>query len=238
MIVGRIAQELAASGFDQRKGATLWRRTSCKFEILKFDVVSKARCNQWGEPLGSFLLETSCLFPFLPQIEAGDEDKALRPEKGFGQLRLSLRRGLRQPDVKANNIWWAGEDAATAEAVSKDVSGIIRGTALPFFNRFDAPEELLRTFIEDEMSMEHGGVWSFGRKGSPVRLLYTGFAALECGKWDLAASSLNACRAKTVEIGKNDIGENIRAKYQPWIDLGLACAAEKRGWSVDTPAAK
>jgi hypothetical protein len=61
----------------------------------------------------------------------------------------------------------------------------------------------------------HDGVWDFGNKGSPRRLLYTGFAALECGHWDLAISSLNACREKVMAI-KGETGDTIRA-----IDLPL-----------------
>ena len=226
-----IAQELKPAGFDHQKGTTLWRRTNCKFDILTVDVIPPGRCRQWGTPLGSFLLEASCLIPFLPNTEAA-AGHGLNPEKGFGQLRLALKRGMTQREVKADNIWWAGEDAKTVEAVRNDVSAIIRDTVLPAFSRLDDPAELLRVLQEDELSMKHGGIWGLGRKDSPVRLLYTGFAALECGKWDLADATFRACAEKLRTTGKGETGDKVQSKLLPYVETGIARAAQKQGWSL------
>jgi hypothetical protein len=231
-IVDLIEEELKLAGFLHRKRTTLWRRTNCKFDILQFDLIPRARRLKWREPAGSFRLDVSCLFPFLPKEGyTPDDSRQLRPEQGFGQVRLHVNRGISQRVVKAKNIWWAGEEASVFEAASKDVIGIIRDKVTPFFNRFEDREELLRTVLEDEMSMDDRGVWGFGNKGSPTRLLCTGFAALECGHWDLAISSLHACREKVMAI-KGEAGDTIRAIDLPYVDLGLARAAEKRGWSL------
>jgi hypothetical protein len=153
-----------------------------------------------------------------------DDDRPLRPEKGYGQVRLCINRGIPQRAVKAKNIWWAGEDQCVFEAVKRD-------KAFPFFGRFEDLEELLRTFLDDEMSMQDGGIWDFGNKGSPNRLLYTGFAALECGQWDLAISSLKACR-ETVMALEWPTGDIIRAFHLPYVDVGLASAGQRRRWSL------
>jgi hypothetical protein len=190
-----------------------------------FDVVPRARSEKWRVPLGSFGLEPSCLFPFLPRAGHAPTD-GLQPEKGFGQLRLSIRSAISQRAVKAPKIWWAGDEGAL-----QDVFDTISEKVLPFFHRFEDPEQLLRTFLEDEDAIGCEGVWDFGKKGSPKRLLYTGFAAIECGKWDLAVSSFKSCKERI--MGFPDlVGRSIRAEYLPYIEEGIACAGSKITWSI------
>jgi hypothetical protein len=232
-MVDMAEEQLKPAGFVHRKHTTLWRRTNRKFDILQFDVIPRARRLKWGVPAGSFRLEVSCLFPFLPREGyAPDDDRPLRPEEGYGQVRLWIRRGMSQRAVKAKNIWWVGEDRRVFEAVTQDVFSAIHDKALPFFSRFEDAEELLRTFLDDEMSMEDGGIWEFGNKGSPRRLLYTGFAALECGQWDLAISSLQACQEKVMALKWPAADNPIRAIYFPYVDVGPALAEQRRRWSL------
>src|SRR5258706_13733445 len=110
-IVKLCQEELAPSGFTHRKGTTFWRRTNLKFDVLKFDVIPRARSEKWRVPLGSFGLEPGCLFPFLPRVGHAPTD-GLQPEKGFGQLRLSIRSATLQRTVKAPKIWWSGDEGA------------------------------------------------------------------------------------------------------------------------------
>jgi len=228
-IVQLCYREMEASGFDNRKGTTLWRRTNIKYDVLKFDVIPGARCRKWRVPAGSFSLDPSCLFPFLPRIGSLPSADVYRPEKGYGQIRLSVHRGMRQPSVKSPNIWWAGDDAKTVELVLKDVLGTLHEKVLPFFGRFENIEELLRTFVQDEDAIGHQGVWDFGKMGSPNRLLYIAFAALECGEWDVAISNLLACRERTLAI---PAGVQVQAWILPYVDQGLACAEHRRPWSA------
>src|SRR4029077_7624959 len=108
--------ELAPSGFTHRKGTTFWRRTNLKFDVLKFDVIPCARSETWRVPLGSFGLEPGCLFPFLPRAGHAPTD-GLQPEKGFGQLRLSIRSAISQRAAKAPKIWWAGDEGALQDVL-------------------------------------------------------------------------------------------------------------------------
>jgi hypothetical protein len=150
----------------------------------------------------------------------------LQPEKGFGQLRLSIRSATPQRTVKAPKIWWAGD----ADAL-EDVLDVINQKVLPFFHRFEDPEELLRTFLEDEDAVGEEGVLDFGKKGSPKRLLYAGFAAIECRKWDLAISDLTACKEKIIAL-PDLIGRSLREEYLPYVEAGLACARSENSWSI------
>jgi hypothetical protein len=227
-IVDLCEQELKPLGFINRARATLWRRTNSKFDVLKINVIPKTRCEKWCVPIGSFSLDPGCLFPFLPRLGHVQTDKAVHPEIGFGQVRLAINRGISQPAVKkAPNVWWAGDSAAIFNLVVKDVLGKITEEALLFFSRFEDPEELLRTFLEDDDAIGREGVWEFGQKESPARLLYTGFAAIECGEWDLAISSFLACKEKTLAIGGL-----VQAELLPYLDQGLSCAEHKRAWSI------
>lgn len=225
--------ELEASGFVHRKGTTLWRRTNLKFDVLKFDIIPRGRCQKWRVPFGSFGLNPSCLFPFLPRLGHLPTD-GLQPDQGFGQVRLSLRRAVSQRTVKASNIWWAGDSPDISDIVLKDVLHVTRQEAFPFFCRFEDPEEVLRTFLNDEDAIGREGAWEFGKKGSPRRLLYTGFTAIECGKWDVATSNLRACHEKTMAISP-PVGESVRAEILPYVDQGIACAEQMRPWSEPLP---
>jgi hypothetical protein len=224
-IVKICQKKLAPSGFTDRRGATLWRRTNLKFDVLKFDIISRMRSEKWRVPLGSFGLEPGCLFPFLPRAGHAVTD-GLQPEKGFGQLRLSIRSATSKREVRAPRTWWAGDEGALREVLNT-----IDEKVLPFFHRFEDPEELLRTLLEDEDSMGCDGVWEFGKMGAPTRLLYTGFAAIECGKWDLAVSSFESCEERILEFPEI-VSRSLRAEYLPYIKEGLTCARSKSTWSI------
>ncbi len=224
-IIKSCQEELASSGFIDRRGTTLWRRSNLKFDILKFDVIPPARSERWRVSLGSFGLEPGCLFPFLPRVGHAPTD-LLRPEKGLGQLRLSIRSAISQRAIKVPRIW-----SASDRGTRQDVFDTITEKALPFFRRFEDPEELLRTFLEDDDAVGHDGVWDFGKKGSPKRLLYTGFAAIECGKWDLAVSSLDSCKEKIMGL-PDLVSRSVRAEYLPFIEEGIVHARSKSRWSI------
>lgn len=229
-IIDLIEQELRVSGFISRKTTTIWRSTSLKYDILDFDVISKARCIKWGVPLGSFSLDPSCLFPFLPRGGFSFGDIA-GPEKGFGQIRFSMRRNLRQPSVNAPNLWWPGDSPDIFEAVLKDLGDQVESIVVPFFHRFDDAQEVLRTFLEDEDNIGRPGIWDFGKIGSPRRLLYIGFAAIKCERWGLAISSLLECKEKIMKL-PNPIGEQIQADILPYLNEGLSCADGHSQWSI------
>lgn len=226
-IVRLCEEQLEPAGFIDRAHTTLWRRTNNKFDVLKINIIPKARSEKWRVPIGSFSLDPSCLFPYLPRSGYRASDKKLHPEAGFGQVRLWLHRGIVQPAVKPPNIWWAGHNAIMFELVATDVHRKIEEEVLPFFSRFEDPQELLRTLLEEEDGIGRGGPWEFGKKGSPRRLLYTGFAALECSKWELAISSLRECKAKIITIGGS-----VEAELSSYIDQGIACAENRRMWCI------
>jgi hypothetical protein len=226
-------------GFSDRKGTTIWRRTNVKFDILKFDLIPPSFCEKWSLPYGSFVLDPSCLFPFLPRVGFYPIKGSVGPEKGFGQVRLSVNRGINQPEVKSPNAWWPGEDNNTLEYVVHDVRRAIEKHSLPFFSRFDSPEELLQILLEDDHPRSEGRnakdtshVWGIGLKGSPSRLLYTGFSAIECRRWDLAFSSLEACKEKTMAIQRRWSGSTLQEDLLPIINEGLSCIEHKRAWSM------
>src|SRR5712672_2431272 len=120
-IVNICEKALKDRAFLGRKGTTLWRPTNLKFDILKFDIIPRTRCEKWRVPFGSFGLQPSCLFPFLPRVSRAANGDTLRPEVGFGQIRLSINRGIPQSIVKAPNIWWAGDNIDVFDLVVKDV---------------------------------------------------------------------------------------------------------------------
>jgi len=234
-IISVLGRELQSNNFTDRKGATFWRRTNIKFDIVKVDVITGARSQKWHVPSGSFSLQPSCLFLFLPQLGRKSTENTIKPEMGFGHLRLSLNRNIPQAIIKATNVWWPSHEDIELGRVVTDVLHKLNHKVLPFFSRFEDTEELLRTFLEDDDAIGREGVWDFGKKGSPKRLLYMGFAAIECEKWKVAVSSLQACREETIKktiMAPEGLREQVRAEILPYVDQGLACAEERRRWST------
>jgi hypothetical protein len=230
-IVERCEHELIPQGFSHRRGTTLWRRTNVKYDVLKFEIIPPNRCQRWRVPLGSFGLEPSCLFPFLPRIGHSARD-GLSPDRGYGQLRLGIRKEIRQREVEAPNLWWAGDTEAVLTTVLSDVLNVIYGKIRPFFHRFNDPNELLRTLIEDDDPIGRDGPWEFGKFGSPQRLLLIGFTALECGEWELARSNLSACNQRILQIPEPSL-RSIQREYSPFIEAGVAHSVARRPWSLD-----
>jgi len=229
LVVKLCQRELTASGFNNRKRKTLWRRTNVKFDVIKFDVIPKSRCEKWGTLPGSFILALSCLFPFLPRAGYLPGQIDYQPEDGYGQVRLAVERGIRQPSVKPPNIWWPGATTSEFKAVVEDVLRVINESGTPFFSRFEDTKELLRTFLEDDDAIDRVGIWDIGRNGSPTRLLYTGFAAIECGEWSLAISSLQTCREKISSFSES-VREQVETEILPYVQEGLSCAEQKTPW--------
>jgi hypothetical protein len=120
-VVDMCEQELRPSGFINRARTTVWRRTNSKFDVLKINVIPKTRCEKWRVPVGSFSLDPSCLFLFLPRLGHELRNDSRHPEIGFGQFRLAINREILQPAVKATNIWWAGDNAKTFKLVVTEV---------------------------------------------------------------------------------------------------------------------
>src|SRR5262249_55266663 len=129
-----------------------------------------------------------------------DQTDITRPAEGLCQVRLTVYKKISQSQSPPPNIWWVGDHPGELERVLGDVIERINGRALPFFGRFEDADELLRAFLEEDGDFGPEEIWEFGRKGSPVRMFYTGFCALECHRWDLAFETLTQCREKAVTI--------------------------------------
>ena len=71
----------------------------------------------------------------------------------------------------------------------------------------------------------------FWKKGIAETLLYTAFAAIECGKWDLAIASLGACKEKIMGLSE-PIGESAQAEFLPYIEEGVVCIKHRCTWSI------
>jgi hypothetical protein len=99
---------------------------------------------------------------------------ALRPQDGFGQIRLSINKGVSQRAVDAPNVWRAGGKGSIFTLVATDVPSKIAEIALQFFSRFENSKELLRTLLQDDDVIGREGVWELGKREPLKRLLYTG----------------------------------------------------------------
>jgi hypothetical protein len=221
-------EHLRPFGFTRTTRSTLWRQTPVKFDLLNFDLIPRSRQQKWHVPPGSFLIEPSCLFPSLPRL-GGITNQILVPGKGFGQIRLSVwPRNLPVP-ARSPNVWWVdlATDAYTAAKAS--VLSALVSTIVPFFAQFEDLSELIRTLQEDEDAIGGEGVWDFGKKGSPRRLIYLGFAAIESEQWELASSSFRECEKRLASLA-DVVRALVEPNILPHLTLGMDLALRRQRW--------
>ncbi len=230
-VVKAVWRAMEQDGFVGKRGGTIWRRSNVKFDLLAFDVITAASSHSRRAAPGTFMLDASCLFPFLPRIGYQPRDVG-RLDKGCGQFRLSVLGPLTgAARVHRPLSWCVAEADATDDELAADCLATVRKRLLPMFSRFDDPSEVLRTLIEDEDATASVGVWEIGKRDSLQRLLYTGFAALECENWSVAQASLTACRQKLRDLPGILTGR-IAVDFLPLLDQADAHAARQSRWSL------
>jgi hypothetical protein len=202
--------ELEAHGFRDRKARTAWRRTNRKIDVFYLQFLSPSVCRKWRVPTGSFSLEPGCFFPFIPSLNGKsvgeDQSKTSHPWHGLCQIGLVVFKYIHQRECPPSNIWWVGAQTDYAETVIADVLNQVRSKVLPFYSRFEDAHELLRTLLEEDDALGTGkeGIRDIGNKDSPVRLFYTGFAALEREQWEQALAAFVRCREKALTFSWKD----------------------------------
>jgi len=179
---------LKGAGWTSFAGRTARRFSDRRIDVVNFQSFNSYLASAIGTTTYSFSIRLGCFFPAIPHSGIKVKQGLLNPAEHHCQLRYTIHKKFSQPECARTDVFYVdpkGKYLATVvEAVRQDIST----EALSWFRRFSDMQEVLRTLMEDDESME--GTWGFGAKPSPARNLYTGYVALALGKTPLAAEHL------------------------------------------------
>lgn len=181
-------------GFTKFTSRTAWRYSPGKIDVINFQSFNSYLANSVGCTTYSFCVRLGCSFDVIPRRHRTKRKEGqLRPEEYECHFRLALQKSIKQSKLKRRDIWYVDPTGTDLEGVVADAKKVILETGLSWFTRFDDPNEVLRTLLEDSEGNErtHG----FGANPSPMRHFMTGFTALAIGQTSLAKEHLGKALA-------------------------------------------
>lgn len=182
---------LREAGFTQFTTRSAWRYASTKIDVVNFQSFNSYLAESVGCTTFSFAIRPGCSFDAIPRNKTVERrDGCCRPKEWECHFRLALQKTIAQPDLRRGDIWYVDPLGQNLEMVMENASQTISDVALPWFDRFNDSNEVLRTLLED--SVTNAGTWGLGNKPSPVRHLMTGYVALALGKKQLAFEHIQA----------------------------------------------
>lgn len=151
-------------------------------------------------------MNLGCFYTRLPdRIGAKVKGGQPVPTEWQCHVRRALHKGLDQPELPRPDVWLIDERGLYLMQAVVDAKHAIIERGLPWFERFAAYRELLRTLLEEREAMDVA--WGFGNKPSPVRALLTAYTALALGERALAREQLEWL----VERGSTLVTSAVRA---------------------------
>lgn len=171
--------ELGPLGFEA-EGKNAWRSRGDSVEVISFWALGSYNAGVFRVTPHSFQLHLGIWLDYArPSIVLGGRADNIpdpdHPDEAACPLRRKLRsRQPAEPDSSrpkfagVEPIWALSDEPDEVDRAVCLALDALREDALPWFERFADPREVLRTLREDPQDME--GTWGFGNPGSPVRL--------------------------------------------------------------------
>lgn len=196
-----LQQSLNSSGFGRRVGPHAYRDHEATIDVLKVEFFDGSTHRVWGTSNHSFGLSCGVFFKFAPnpfggRIARGTEG-LLEPDGTVCAIRTYLQRKLHQPKSVPRNVWSVAADLSDLDSVAIDVQRAFEEQAVRWFTRFKTVTEITELLrYGDEQMDGDAPCFGFGRKGSPIRNLYLGFAAIASGDAQTGRGALIASMSK------------------------------------------
>jgi hypothetical protein len=198
-------------------------------------MLSPAVCRKWRVPAGSFSIFPKCFFPALPSLadawEVCDASSPVPdPVPAYrGQFRYQVFKNFVQRSCASRIVYYLAPDEDVVERIVEDILTITEERVCSFWSRYEDPAEVLRSLQseEDQLGRDSEGLVDIGAKGSHIRLIYTGFAALWMEDYELALTILSECRRHPKLQPSQRPGVFDTRPVLACIDRGIARAREE-----------
>jgi len=183
---------LSKNNFVEFTSRSAWRYRNNQIDVINFQSFNSFLSQNLGCTTFSFSVNLGVYFKDIPAEQHSNNKKKkdyLRPEEYECHFRNSLLKNLNQPELSRKDIWYIDEEGKYLEQSLIDVLQQMSNYALPWFDRFENKDEVLRTLLEDDEIND--GTFGFGNNPSPIRSYQTGYIALSLGKYSIAKKALN-----------------------------------------------
>jgi hypothetical protein len=165
---------LREAGFTQFTARYAWRYATGKIDVVNFQSFNSYLADGLRCTTFSFSVNLGCSFDAIPKRATVERINGyLRPREWECHFRLRLQKTISQPELQRTDIWYVDPSEQNLEIVIEDAKRAIMEIGLPWFDRFRATQEVLRT-------------------PSPIRHLMIGYAALSLGQTEIAVEHIQA----------------------------------------------
>ena len=195
---------LKEAGFDKSSARTFWRYHPDRVDVVNFQSFNSYNAGVMDVTTFSFAVNLGCYLRYVPDQYPDARDSRLlagaspQPKEYQCHLRGRLQRSYIDPACADHQIWFLDERGANVQKALHDVRVVLRRDGLPWFEQFTSPASVYEILVNNEEVM--GGLWGFGRPGSPIRCYYIGYAALAAGRFAVAKENLvRAASTKSFE---------------------------------------
>lgn len=202
---------LKAAGFDEFLTRTAWRHSPRRIDVINFQSFNAYLAERVGCTPFSFSLNLGCFLTFVPSLSGRHirvKNGQLLPEEYECHLRRRLLKAIRQSELKRADTWFIGSNGEQLVECIGDALTQIQSRGMPWFQRFDADEEILRTIADDN----EGETFGIGAKDSPNRHALLGYAELSRNNAAAACEHLNLALKGLSKVGFSTTFEAVLRK--------------------------
>jgi len=199
---------LKEAGWTSFTSRTARRFFDSRVEVINFQSLNSYSASVFGCTTYSFSIRLGCFLRGIPYPVVKIKDGLLMPEEYSCHLRRTLLKKFSQPECERSEVFYVDSDGRYLATVTEAARDGIAKQAFEWFQRFSDMQEVLRTLLEDDETMD--GTWGFGRITSPARHLCRGYVALSLGDTKLAVKDLTCvasspCYAELRERIESDL---------------------------------
>ena len=157
----------------------------------------------------SFAVNLACFFSHIPHIypeSVETKNGKLLPREYQGHFRRHLQKSIVQPELKRPAIWFIQENGGYLREVIDDAKSAIVSKGLPWFDRFNDLEEVMRVLLVDGEKDASG----IGTKVSPIRNYLIGYSALALNNTSAATEHLQlALESGCFKLVENELRASL-----------------------------
>ena len=188
-INSKIRPILKENGFDKYTGRTYWRYHSDRIDILNFQSFNSYHSEVMGCTTFSYSVNLSASLDFIPgRIHVKEKNGIKRPNEAEGNFRRQLKKGIIQPELKTEDVWYIDNEGKNLSDCIDDTKKQIK-VAFDWYKKFNSKEKILNILNDQNIDMDE--TWGFGNFGSANRAELLAYTAFELGDIELCLVKLN-----------------------------------------------
>jgi hypothetical protein len=182
---------LQTHGFRSASARTFWRHAPDRVEVVNFQSFNSYLAEGLRCTTHSFALNIGTFLNAIPpDARAPKERNGLPcPAEYECHFRNKLRRGLQQPELARDDIWYIGPDGEYLAEAVQDARRVIADAGLSWFDRLADPQAVLATLRSDLKWIAPDGMLP-GNPDSPARNRAIAYLAWSVGDLALALEHL------------------------------------------------